>query len=62
MEIHKKIFDGDQKFKDKHRPIEHYCRKEDEKLKYNTLIETNIQGEPKEYTVTESFQNRTTLQ
>ena len=38
---------GDHQFKDEHRPIEHCCRKENEKLKYNTLIETNIQGELK---------------
>ena len=35
-----------QQFKDWHRPIEHCCRKENEKLKCNTLIETNIQGKP----------------
>ena len=46
-----------------------FCSKENEKLKCNTLIETNIQGEPKyryekskEYIEIESFWNRTTLQ
>ena len=46
-----------------------FCSKENEKLKCNTLIETNIQGEPKyrdekykEYTDIEKFWNRTTLQ
>ena len=47
LEIHKKVFHGHQQFKDRHRPIEHFCKKENEKLKCNTLIETNIQGEPK---------------
>ena len=68
LEIHKKIFHGDQQFKDGHKPIEHCCSKRNEWLKCNTLIETNIQGEPKyrdekgkEYTDIESFWNRTTL-
>ena len=62
MEIHKKIFHGDQQFKDRHRPIEHFCRKENEQLKFNTLIETNIQDKyrdkkGKEYTDIENFLN-----
>ena len=44
LEIQKKIFHRDHKFKDGYRPIEHFCSKENEKLKCNTLIETNIQG------------------
>ena len=47
LEIYMKIFHGNQKFKDGNRPIEHCCSKENKKLKCNTLIETNIQGEPK---------------
>ena len=47
LETQKKILHGNQQFKDGHRPIEHCCNKENEKLKCNTLIETNIQGEPK---------------
>ena len=47
LEIHKKIFHRDQQCKDGHRPIEHCCSKINEGLKCNTLIETNIQGEPK---------------
>ena len=50
------------------RLIEHYCSKINEGLKYNTLIETNIQGEPKyrdkkgkEYTDVVCFRNRTKL-
>ena len=61
LKIHKKIFHCDQQFKDGHIPIEHCCRKEIKKLKYNILIKTNIQGEPK-YTDIESFRNRTALQ
>ena len=45
--MHKKIFRGDQQFKDGHKPIEHCCSKINKGLKCNTLIETNIQGEPK---------------
>ena len=59
LEIHKKMFYGDQQFNNGHTPIEHCCSKEDKKL----------QGEPKyrdkkgkEYTDIESFRNRTTLQ
>ena len=66
--VHKKIFYGNQQFKDRQRPIEHFCSKGNEGLKCNTLIETNIQGEPKyrnkkdkEYTDIESFPNRTKL-
>ena len=47
LEIHKKIFHGDQQFKNGHRPIEHCCSKGKKELKCNTLIETNIQGKPK---------------
>ena len=68
LEIHKKIFHGDQQFKNGHRPIEHCCSKGNEGLKYNTLIEINIQVEPKcrdkkskEYTDMESFRNRTKI-
>ena len=36
--IHKKIFHGDQQFKDEHRPIEHCCSKGNEGIKCNALI------------------------
>ena len=56
------------KIKNGHRPKEHSCKKENEKLKYKTLIETNILGESKyrnengyEYPNIKSFQNRTSL-
>ena len=42
LEISKNIFHGDQHFKDEHRLIEHCYSKENIKLKFNTLIETNI--------------------
>ena len=63
------IFHKDQKLENGHKLKEHCCSKENEKLKSNILIETNIQGKSKyrkekgkEYTDIESFQNRTTLQ
>ena len=66
LKIHKKIFHGNQQFKD--RTIEHCYSKINEGLKCNTLIESNIQGEPKyrdkkgkKYTDRESFLNRTKL-
>ena len=68
LEIHKKIFHGNQQFKDGHRPIEYCCSKRNEGLKCNTLIDTIIQGEPKyrdkkgkEYKNIESVQIRTKL-
>ena len=42
LEIHKLVYHGDQLFEDRHRPIEHNCRKENEKLECRILIETNI--------------------
>ena len=47
LEMHKLLFCGNLKFDDGHRPIEHSYKKENEKLKCRTLIETNIRGEPK---------------
>ena len=47
LEIHKQVFYRNQNFEVEHRPIEHSCKKENEKLKCRTLIEINIQGEPK---------------
>ena len=47
LEIHKKIFHGDQQFKNGHRPIENFCSKGNEGLNCNTLIETNMQEKPK---------------
>ena len=44
LEIHKRIFHGDQQFKNGHRPTEHCCSKIKEGLKCNTLIETNTGG------------------
>ena len=68
LKIHKLVFYGNQQFEEEHRPIEHSNKKEKEKLKCRTLIETNIQGEPKyrdkkgnKYPDIESFQNRTSL-
>ena len=62
------MFHGNQHFEEGHRPIEHSSKKENKKLKLRTLIDTNIQGEPKyieekgnKYPVIESFQNRTSL-
>ena len=46
LEIHKKIFHGDQHFKDGHRPIEHCCSKRNEVLKCNTLIDKIIRENP----------------
>ena len=68
LEIHRKIFHGDQKFEDGHRPIKHCCSKENKKLKCNTLIDKHTGGtqmqrqKRKEYTDIESFGNRTKLQ
>ena len=45
LEKHKKIFHGDQQFKDGNKPIEHCCSKKKQKTNCNNLIETNIQGE-----------------
>ena len=68
MNVHKLVFHGNQHFEERHIPIEHSCKKETEKLKYMTLIETNIQGEPKfrdkkgnKYLDIESFRNMTSL-
>ena len=47
LDIHKCVYHGDEQFEDGDRSIEHSCRKENEKLKCRTLIETNISGEPK---------------
>ena len=44
LKIHKLVFHGNQKFEEGYRQIEHSCKKENEKLKCRTLIETNIQG------------------
>ena len=41
------VYHGNQHFEERHRPIEHSCKKKNEKLKCRTLIETNIQGETK---------------
>ena len=60
LNIHKLVFHGNQHFEEGQRPIEHCCKKEKEKLKYRTLIEINIQGEPKyrdKYPNIKSFQN-----
>ena len=48
LEIHKLVYQGDQQFEDGHRPIEHSCSREIEKLKIRILIhkyigETQIQ-------------------
>ena len=47
LKIHKLVFHGNQHFEEEHRPKEYSCKKEKEKLKCSTVIETNIQGEPK---------------
>ena len=47
LKIHKLVFYGNQHFEEGHRPIEHSFKIENEKLKFSTLIETNIQGKPK---------------
>ena len=41
------MYHGDQQFENGHRPIEHSCRKESEKLKFRTLIVTYIFKEQK---------------
>ena len=62
------MYHEEQQLEDGHRPIEHSCKKENEKSKCRTLIETNILEEPKyrdkkgkKYPDIESFQNKTTL-
>ena len=64
LEIYKLVFHGNQHFEEGHRLIKHCFKKENEKLKCRTLLETNIQGESKykdvksnEYPDVESFQN-----
>ena len=66
--IHKLVFYGNQHFEEGHRPIDHSCKMEKEKLKYRTVIKTNILGKPKyrdekgnKYPDIESFQNRMSL-
>ena len=68
LEIHKLVFHRNQQFEEEHRPIEHSCKEEKEKLKCKTLKETNILGEPKYrdkkgniFLDIESFQNKTSL-
>ena len=68
LEIHELVYHGNHQFEDGHRPIEHSCKKGNEKLKYKTLIETNIFGESKyrdekgnENPNIKIFQNRTSL-
>ena len=55
-------------FEERHRSIEHSCKKGKDKLKCRALLETYIQREPKykdkkgkEYPDIESFRNRTSL-
>ena len=48
LEIHTLMIHGDQQFQEGHRPIEDSCKKENEKLKCRTLIETNIVRECKD--------------
>ena len=69
LNMQKLVFHGNQHFEEGHRPMEHRCKKEKEKLKFRTLIETNIHGEPKyrdekgnKYSNIESFQNRMCIQ
>ena len=64
LEIHKLVFYENQQFEEGHRPVKHSY----EKLKCRTLIETNIQVEPKyrdeksnKYPDIESVQNRISL-
>ena len=38
LKIHKLVFHGNQHFEERHRPKEHSCKKEKEKLKCRTLI------------------------
>ena len=47
LEIPELVFHGDQHIEEEPRPIEHCCKKENENLKFKTLIQKNIQGEPK---------------
>ena len=63
LKIHKLLFHRNQHFEEGHS-----CKKDKDKLKYRTLIETNIQGETKyrdencnKYPDIKSFQNRTSL-
>ena len=65
--VHKLVLHGNH-FEEGHRPTEHNFKKEKEKLKCRTLIETNLQVKPKyrdekgnEYPDIESFRNRTSL-
>ena len=47
FKIHKLVFHRNQHFEEGQRPVEHSCRKEKEKIKCRTLINTNIQRESK---------------
>ena len=68
LNIHRLVFHRKQNFEEGHKQIEYSCKKENEKLKCRTLIETNILGEPKyrekkgnKYSDIESFQNRMSI-
>ena len=59
------MFHENQNFEEEHRPIEHSCKKV---IKFRTLLEINIQGEPKyrdekgnKYPDIKSFQNKRSL-
>ena len=68
LEIHKQVFYRNQNFEVEHRPIEHSCKKENEKIKCRALIETTIQEKLKyrdkkgnKYPDIESFRNKMPL-
>ena len=44
--MHKLVYHEDQQIEDGYRQIEHRYRKENDKLKFRTLMETNIFGNP----------------
>ena len=62
------VYHGNQHFEERHRPIEHSCKKENEKIKCRALIETTIQEKLKyrdkkgnKYPDIESFRNKMPL-
>ena len=64
LKIQTLVFYRNQHFEEGHRPIEYSCKKENEKVKCRTLIETNIQQNLNPETKSpdiESLQNRASL-
>ena len=47
LKIHMLMYNIYQQFEEEHRPINHYCKKENKQVKSRTLIETNTLKKPK---------------